>query len=336
MASENLPYAVCRPNKDGSERWYWQRKGHPMKRLSADPGERVAEVTRLNKGADTEDAIPSGSIAWCVKSYRQSDEYKRLKPASLKIYDRWLDHFGSKLGRFQASVIKRPKIMEMRDQMRERYGRATVLHAFAVLKLLFGIAEDYGHIEVNPARKPKLSRGAAREAVWTDAQVEEVLAVAAPHVALGLRLLLYTAQRPSDVVRMPWSQYDGRGITVRQLKTGALIYVPAHRHLKAALDAERRRGPLICVRASGRAWKPRRLTEAVKDAMAKAKVSGLQIRDLRRTAVVKLAEAGAEIPQIAAITGHSLANAEKIVQVYLPRTKGAAIAGMLKWEQNTL
>ena len=60
--------------------------------------------------------------------------------------------------------------------------------------------------------------------------------------------------------------------------------------------------------------------------------------DLRRTAVVWLAEAGCEIPEIAAITGHSLNRTSAILEVYLPRnTKMAqnAIAKLSKYRKRT-
>lgn len=47
----------------------------------------------------------------------------------------------------------------------------------------------------------------------------------------------------------------------------------------------------------------------------------LLARALRHTAVTRLAEAGCEIPQIAAVTGHSLAQAAAIVDRYMTRTR---------------
>ena len=44
----------------------------------------------------------------------------------------------------------------------------------------------------------------------------------------------------------------------------------------------------------------------------------LQYRDLRRTAVVRLARVGCTTSQIAAITGHTLVSANQILEVYLP------------------
>jgi len=52
--------------------------------------------------------------------------------------------------------------------------------------------------------------------------------------------------------------------------------------------------------------------------------------DLRRTAVVHLARAGCSVPEIAAITGHSVSLAVSILEVYLPRDSEMAAAAIAK------
>jgi hypothetical protein len=58
-----------------------------------------------------------------------------------------------------------------------------------------------------------------------------------------------------------------------------------------------------------------------------------QRRDLRRTGIVRLAEAGATTPQIAAISGHSIDRCQRIIDVYLPRRTEVAIGGIEAWER---
>ncbi|HYN37933.1 MAG TPA: tyrosine-type recombinase/integrase, partial [Rhodospirillales bacterium] len=66
--------------------------------------------------------------------------------------------------------------------------------------------------------------------------------------------------------------------------------------------------------------------------IAKAAGIGLQFLDLRRSAVVHLAEADCTIPQISAITGHQLDRTTRILETYLPRTAPMAKAAILKLE----
>ena len=63
---------------------------------------------------------------------------------------------------------------------------------------------------------------------------------------------------------------------------------------------------------------------------------GLLFMDLRRTAVVHLARAGCSVPEIAAITGHSVSRTVSILDVYLPRDSemaAAAIAKLDSWRR---
>jgi integrase len=56
----------------------------------------------------------------------------------------------------------------------------------------------------------------------------------------------------------------------------------------------------------------------------------LLFMDLRRTAVVHLARAGCSVPEIAAITGHSVSRTVSILEVYLPRDSEMAAAAIAK------
>jgi integrase len=71
-------------------------------------------------------------------------------------------------------------------------------------------------------------------------------------------------------------------------------------------------------------------------ACERACISGLTFHDLRGTAVVRLAIAGASVPQIAAVTGHSLKDVEAILDAhYLGRDIQLAEAAVLKLEART-
>lgn len=59
---------------------------------------------------------------------------------------------------------------------------------------------------------------------------------------------------------------------------------------------------------------------------------GLTFHDLRGTAVTLLAEAGCDVPQIAAITGHTLRSASAILEKYMARTRAQGVAAMAKLE----
>src|SRR5438552_13886307 len=81
-----LRYVTRRVDAKGGERWYWQRRGHPLTRLPADPAERLAMAERLNAAADSKNQVepPRGSIKWVIKRYQDGKKYGRLANAGLK------------------------------------------------------------------------------------------------------------------------------------------------------------------------------------------------------------------------------------------------------------
>ncbi|WP_414644916.1 tyrosine-type recombinase/integrase [Bosea sp. (in: a-proteobacteria)] len=76
----------------------------------------------------------------------------------------------------------------------------------------------------------------------------------------------------------------------------------------------------------------RDLYDQWKEASDRAGLTDLHFHDLRGTAVTMLAEAGCTIPEIAAITGHSLKTVNTILEKYLSRTRALAEAAMEKFE----
>lgn len=120
--------------------------------------------------------------------------------------------------------------------------------------------------------------------------------------------------------------------------------------LKKMLDEAPRTSPFILTRADGRPWitekDDKALTKAwharmeeggfyskpMKEMTKKEKAACLHFHDLRAAAVTLLAEAGATVPQIAAITGHSLNSANRILARYKSMTPALSKAAMTLFE----
>ncbi|MFT9453976.1 hypothetical protein [Komagataeibacter saccharivorans] len=79
------------------------------------------------------------------------------------------------------------------------------------------------------------------------------------------------------------------------------------------------------------AFSGRFLEEEVWEQLAE---SHRQRRDLRRTGIVRLAEAGATTPQIASISGHGIDYCQRIIDTCLPRRTEVAVAGVQLWEKH--
>src|SRR6266480_3342499 len=150
-------------------------------------------------------------------------------------------------------------------------------------------------------------------------------------------LLLYTGQRIGDVLAMTWADYDGEYIKVVQQKTKAKADVYCHHVLKAELETWRGSqkifGATILTRYDGKPLSYNRVRNRTTEILTAIDRRHLQLRDLRRTAATKLAEAGCTTPQIASITGHSIDRCQRILDTYVVKTRATAKAAIEKLER---
>ncbi len=150
----------------------------------------------------------------------------------------------------------------------------------------------------------------------------------------GDHLAAYTVQRQTDQLAMPWSSYDGRRIALRQSKIRKLVWVPARYRLRAALIAARKEATstLILTAPEGAQWKANHFQHMWRRVTLRDGLDGLQARDLRRTGMVRMKEAGAE-KDIAAVAGRSIDSCQKILDTYIPSTEKMAPAAVRRLER---
>jgi integrase len=76
-------------------------------------------------------------------------------------------------------------------------------------------------------------------------------------------------------------------------------------------------------------WQYRNFSRSWDAVCEKAGIVGVQRRDLRRTAMVRMAEVGATTAQIAAVSGHTIDQTARILDTYIPR-RGEVAAGAIE------
>jgi hypothetical protein len=321
-----LRYVTRRVNHKGGDRWYWQRRGHPLTRLPNNPIERMAMVERLNRAADavTPVELERDSIGWVIERYRSGDGYRNLSAASIKTYKRFLRDIEN-LGRaLPFSSFTRRAVVDFVDSYAKTHQRRTVA---TVLKNLFAVARYHGIVATNEAAALRLEMSRPRDRIWTDDEIARWIEAAGaedPHMRTAFLLLQYTAQRPLDVLKVTWPQYSGSAIRLRQQKTGALLDVPVHPALRDHLDGLPRSGlSLTIVVFRGRPVSYALFNRRFRRIAERAGLDA-QARDLRRTAMLRMAEAGATVPQIASVSGHSIEATQRILETYLPRNRDLA------------
>lgn len=301
-------------------------------------GHDRAEAEARVKG-ETQAEVPPDTIAGLIARYKAGPQYRRLKPGTKALYDNYLNQIKQGYGAWRARDIHASTIETIKDGLQDHPSKCNMV--LALFRILLRLAMRLEFVSANAASRPGRLETKARTVIWSIHEEQQFMNVARPSLRLAFMLLLFTVQRPSDVLSMTAdrvSERDGRMfIAVRQSKTDTLLDIPVHVRLRPLLQqrlAEAKPDDRLVASPHGLAWSRRNMARSWDKAMAAAKLTGLQRRDLRRTGIVRLAEAGATTPQIAAVSGHAIDYCQKIIDTYLPRRTEVAIAGMLLWEQS--
>ena len=170
--------------------------------------------------------IPGSFDALCVSYYR-SPEYRQLAPISQRNRRNVIERFRNEHGHKPVARLDRVHIHGFIEAKADTPEAANVL--LKTLRLLLNYAIFIGMIPSNPALAVRgfRSKGDGHH-TWTESEATQFEA----HHPIGNKprlafaLLLYTAQRKSDVARMGWQHIRGDAIEVRQQKTDAKTFDP--------------------------------------------------------------------------------------------------------------
>ena len=339
---------VSRRMKSGRVRYYWQPSesarlaGFKPRPLGDELAQAVAQAEALNKQWDEWNAgavcpVEYGSLEWISREFRNSSRWP-LNPASRKQYE-WA--IGLLLAKAKEWGQERAHIAGMDTEsialMRRQFDADSpykARQAMSLMKLLLRYALARGIIPHNPMEGARNTNPEPRGHIWRDDEIDALVAVSSPAVARAVLIAANTGQRIGDILALTWSNVKPDGLTFRQIKTRALVRVPMTAALRKELESVKRDSLFVIPAVDGSQMAYSAFGRGFRKARALAGVRpDLQFRDFRRTCVVKLAEAGCEIPEICAITGHSLAGADSILETYLPRTAKMAARGIKKLER---
>ena len=331
--------SITKKLANDTRRTYWYAwKGGPA--LRGEPG-TPEFVASYNEAVARKVVPPRGTLLSVMQSYQLSAEFHGLAEVTRKGYVWHIKRIENEFGDFPLAALTdrrtRGIFMAWRDRVAASSGRRVADYCWAVLARILSWALDRGLVLVNPcARGGRLHRVTRRDKIWTADDEAAFLRHAAPHLHLPLLLALWTGQRQGDLMRLPWSAYDGTHIRLRQSKTGARVVIPVGAPLKAMLDATPKRSTMILTNHMGQPWPPNAFASAWTRASKRAGITGLTFNDLRGTAVTRLALAGCTEAEIAAITGHSLRDVRSILDLhYLHRDPGLAENAIAKLERRT-
>jgi integrase len=323
---------------DGTRKTYWYAwKGGP--RLRGEPG-TPEFIASYNEAAARKVVTPQGTLQSPLRSYQASAEFSGLAVRTRLDYVKQIKVIEQDLGDFPLSGLTdrrtRGIFMAWRDKLAAK-SRRQADYAWQVLARVLSWALNRGLVSANPcARGGRLYHGSRADKIWTAEHEAAFLASAPAYLHLPLLLALWTGQRQGDLLRLPWSGYDGTHIRLRQSKTGKPVKILVGAPLKAALDAAKKHGPLVLTNSLRRPWASHSFQAAWGKAMRKAGIVGVTFHDLRGTAVTRLALVESSEAQIASITGHSLRDVGSILDTNYPhRDPALGEAAIRKLERGT-
>ena len=323
---------------NGTVRTYWYAwRGGPL--LRGEPGSPEF-VASYNEAIATKVAAPQGVILSILQGYQASEDFRGLAERTREDYIGHILTIEKTFGDFPLSALtdrrSRGVFMAWRDRLAVR-SRRQADYAWTVLARVFAWALNRGLIAANPCEKGgRLYRGSRADKIWTADDEATFLERAPAHLHLPLLLALWTGQRQGDLLRLPWSAYDGKHIRLRQSKTGSRVKILVGAPLKAALEVTPKRSTIILTTADGKPWTADGFRASWRKACARAGVVGVTFNDLRGSAVTRLALVECTEAEIATITGHALRDVRSILDAnYLHRDSALGESAIRKLEKGT-
>jgi len=296
---------------------------------------------RYNEAVAKKIAPPTGVVLALLFRFQQSAEFQHgISERTRRDYIKQIKRIERAFGDFPIKALDDPRSRSVFLEWRDRLAQTSLRqadYAYGTLARVLSWAHNRGLIAKNPCSKGgKLYHGSRASKIWHDEQVARFLRTAPVYLRLAMLLAINTGQRQGDLLRLPWSAYDGKNIKVRQRKTGVYVRIPVTDELKAALDAAARQSPIMLTNSDLKPWSESGFQSAWGKATIRAGIRGLTFHDLRGTAVVTLARAGCTEVEIYSITGHKPGDVQAILTAhYLPRdaeVAGNAIAKLNRYK----
>ena len=199
----------------------------------------------------------------------------------------------------------------------------------ALLSHVWNFARAEGYTKLpNPCAGIKGFREDGRDEYVEDAQFDAIWEHADECLRDAMDLAYLTGQRPADTLRLSEMDCRDGALHIRQAKTGAKVRIEVVGDLAALLERIRARKAAIeakvystrlIVNEYGRSIGVNAMSRRWAKACSKAKVEGLQFRDLRAKAGTDKTEAAGDIRQAQKQLGH--ANV-RTTEIYIRRRLG--------------
>jgi integrase len=247
----------------------------------------------------------AGSINALVASYYRSPDFRALKSSTQSFRRNIIENFRKAHGNKPVNRLGRAHLKDIIGAKSDTPHAANNL--LKVIRVLLGHAISIDMIDSNPAigvGKYKTSGGGFH--TWTEAEISrfEQRHPIGTRPRLAMALMLFTAQRKADMIKMGWQQLSVNGITLRQEKTDTPLIIPLHPELAEVLAAAPRSHLTFLITERGAPFTASSIGSWFRQRCNEAGLPNCSSHGLRKAAATRLANAGCSSDQIRAITGH--------------------------------
>ncbi len=288
-----------------------------------------------------------GTCGHLIERYLASDEFGDLADSTRRTYKPDIDLLRDWCGDLAISSIS-PKDCKGLYNTLKKKAPTRAAKVVVIGRLLWSWGEGENLATTNPWRKVVAKRPRrALPNLWTPEAITHFVATAdrmGEH-GIGTAVLLnsWLGQRKADVLKWSRRMYRDGSLAVVQQKTGARVDLPLGivPQLVARLEADNARAAARGISSTFLVYDPatglpysddssRDVFNRVRDAAVAGlpatddlpalppmpEIADLDMMRLRHTAVTALLDAGCTIPQVRAISGHSLASITQIMELY--------------------
>ena len=177
---------------------------------------------QLQRGGGAQGGAAEGKLLSRVPSLSGERRIRGLAERTRSDYVKQIKVIEAEFGDFPISALTdrrtRGIFMAWRDKLAAK-SRRQADYAWQVLARILSWAHDRGLVLANPcARGGRLYRGSRVDKIWTADDEAAFLRSAPAHLHLPLLLALWTGQRQGDLLRLPWSAYDGTHIRLAAMQ----------------------------------------------------------------------------------------------------------------------
>lgn len=333
MARLRMKYVNSYVDRHGKIRRYFRRPGHTSIPLIGEPGSGVFadsyraawDFTDPKAQTVKHEAFSADSLEALVREYLASAQFANLRPITQSTYRNELNRLCRAHGDKPVALLDRRGVLKLIAERSGRPGAANQL--LKMLRMIMGFAISIGVRADDPtARIKKLKVEGDGFIAWSE---DDIARFEARHpigtkARLALALLLYTAQRRGDVVRLGPKDVSRGMFSIRQSKTSTSLTFPVHPDLAPILAALPADTPTFLVTEFGRPFEPAGFGNWFRARCEEAGLpKGYNAHGLRKASLRRLAEAGCTTKEIMSISGHKDINE---VERYVAAAENARLA----------